>query len=412
MGVVGPVDLVTRVSDVVGGTPRLSALQLPYRREQETPQIVRTHAQEVDAWLFTGVVPHEIALAEKVISLPAEHVSYSGLTLLAALFRLSRDGHDLTTVSIDTLSAGEVAETLAEAGLGAQTARIMTYQPTTRIDDMVAFHRDARAKNGATVAITCLRSAYDLLRKEMPVVRLEPSTRDIRAAVSSLVLHTRHRYSSDAQVALGFIELERDDGELDRDLRELGGTVVRTDAGRYLLVTTRGPLEQATDGLRVVPFLDWLAARHATVHVGLGFGRSAGEAAALAAGALVRARLQGEVAAVLAAPNNADILLSRGQLTEVTGDIDLGQLAKRLGMSRATLVSLRRLLDESPEPLLTATELAKEFAIQERSARRLLKRLERAGAAVPVGNVNQGQMGRPPIVYRLELGRPGTRVRG
>jgi hypothetical protein len=411
VGVVGPTDLVGRAADVVTGTHRLSAVPLPYRREQETPQIVRAHAQEVDAWLFTGVVPHETALAEMVVSVPAEHVSYSGLTLLAALFRLVREDHALTLVSIDTLASAEVAETLAEAGLPPGTARTMTYRPNTRADDMVAFHRDARDVHGATVAITCLRSAYDLLRKEMPVVRLEPSTRDIRAAVDSLVLRTRHRHSSDAQVALGFIQLERDDDDLGRELGELGGAVVRTDAGRYLVVTTRGLLEQATDGLRVAPFLDRLVVRHTSVHVGLGIGRSAGEAAAHAAGALARAKLQGDVAAVLAAPNNADILLNRGTISE-DADIDLGRLARRLGMSRATLVSLRRLLDDSAEPLLTASELAKEFAIQERSARRLLKRLERAGAAMPVGNVTQGRIGRPPIVYRMDLWRPGARVRG
>ncbi|MET9021299.1 hypothetical protein ABZV93_15050 [Actinopolymorpha sp. NPDC004070] len=403
-GIVGPADLVPRVAAVAEATPALRAVRLPYRQEQETARILREHADEVDAWLFTGVVPHAIADAEHAAGAPAGHVSYSGLTLLAALFRLGREGRDLTRISIDTLDPLEVRETLAEAGLAADAARTMVYAPEVRSRDVVAFHRQAREEEGATVAVTCLRSAYDVLRKEMPVVRLAPSPRDIRDAVDDLVLQTRNAHHSDAQVALGFVELAEADPALERDLGELGGAVVRIDAERYLLVTTRGPLERVTDGFRAAPFLGRLAERHDHVHVGLGIGRSAGEAAAHASRALARARAQGDVAAVLAAPHDADIILAVGEPAEGAGPTDLGRLAQRLGMSRATLQSLRQFLEGVEEGRVTATELALAFEIQERSARRLLKRLERAGAAVPVGTLNEGQMGRPPVVYHVELG--------
>lgn len=401
-GVVGPADLVPRVAAAAEAAPALRAVRLPYRQEQETARILREHADEVDAWLFTGVVPHAIADAEHAVGAPAGHVSYSGLTLLAALFRLGQQGRDLSLISIDTLDPLEVRETLAEAGLAPDAARTMVYAPEVRSRDVVAFHRQARDE-GATVAVTCLRSAYDVLRKEMPVVRLAPSPRDIRDAVDDLALQTRNAHHSDAQVALGFVELAETDPALERDLGELGGAVVRIDAERYLLVTTRGPLERVTDGFRSAPFLGRLAERHDHVHVGLGIGRSAGEAAAHASRALARARAQGDLAAVLAAPHDADIILAVGEPAEGAGPTDLGRLAQRLGMSRATLQSLRQFLEGVEEGRVTATELALAFEIQERSARRLLKRLERAGAAVPIGTLNEGQMGRPPVVYHVEL---------
>lgn len=401
-GVIGPTDLVPRVAEVVETMPGLVALPLAYSEEQETPKLMADHADDVDAWLFTGVVPHEIAKGTRPIVLPAEHVSYSGVTLLGTLFRLLSEGRDLSKVSIDTLAPGEVGETLAVAGLPVHTARTMEYEPSVRSRDFVEFHRQAREKYGATVAITCLRSAYDVLKEEMPVVRLAPSHRDIREAVDALQLQTQSQQHFDAQVALGFVELDAPDSELERDLGELGGAVVRIDNDRYMLVTTRGPLERATDNLRAAPFLERLAARHESVHVGLGIGRSAGDAAANASRALSRARLQGEVAAVLAAPHDNDRVLAREQRSTETRT-DLSRLAARLGMSRRTLQSLRHYLEQQDEPLVTAAELAAAFEVQERSARRLLKRLERAGAAVPVGTIAEGQMGRPPVIYRVDL---------
>jgi hypothetical protein len=402
VGVVGPSDLVPRVAAVVDSTADLRAVRLPYRWEQETLRIIRARGHEVDGWLFTGVVPHAIATAERADVLPSGHVSYSGVTLLAALLRLSRDGGDLSLVSIDTLQPVEVAETLAEAGLAETSVRTMEYEASVRSRDVVAFHREAAERHGATVAITCLRSAYDVLRKEMPVVRLAPAPRDIREAVDALALRIRSAHDSDAQVALGFVELDAADSALERDLGELGGAVVRIDADRYLLVTTRGPLERATADLTAAPFLERLAARHTSVHIGLGLARSAGEAAARASRALARARADGEVAAVFAGPHDADIVLARSPGSHQPAPTDIGRLARRLGMSRGTLQALRGLVDGS-DAQVTAAEVAEAFSIQERSARRLLKRLERAGAAVPVGTLAEGQMGRPPVIYRLEL---------
>ncbi|RNL72737.1 hypothetical protein EBF04_20605 [Streptomyces sp. I6] len=46
---------------------------------------------------------------------------------------------------------------------------------------------------------------------------------------------------------------------------------------------------------------------------------------------------------------------------------------------------------------------AEYLSVRQRTARRILKRLERAGAAVPTGIRQEGQTGRPPIVYRVRL---------
>ena len=67
-GVVGPVDLVPPVADIVARTQGIRAMRLPYRQEQEAVRIVRDNADDVDAWLFTGVIPHVIASAAQVVS--------------------------------------------------------------------------------------------------------------------------------------------------------------------------------------------------------------------------------------------------------------------------------------------------------------------------------------------------------
>src|SRR5215813_5074478 len=108
---------------------------------------------------------------------------------------------------------------------------------------MIAFHRDA----GASVAITCVRSAYEKLRTEQTTLRLAPSVHSVREAVNSVLLVHDALRSDDAQIALGIAEIApAGEAALRREAGSLGGSIIRYDDKRYLIVATRGPLEQAT----------------------------------------------------------------------------------------------------------------------------------------------------------------------
>src|SRR5258708_7812947 len=113
VGVVGPEDLVQRVT-AVGAPSGTNLIPLPYLHETEAVELVEQSQSNVDAFLFTGVVPYTIATEAGVIDRPAMYVSYDGATLLRALVELLRLGHNVTQFSIDTLRRSEVMETLIE----------------------------------------------------------------------------------------------------------------------------------------------------------------------------------------------------------------------------------------------------------------------------------------------------------
>ncbi|AWK10705.1 hypothetical protein AB0I99_07380 [Streptomyces spongiicola] len=438
VGVIGPEDLVRRVVAVggeAGQDPFVRLLPLPYRHEDETTGVVTGAGSAADALLFTGVVPHGLAVAAGVLDRPAMYVPYSGATLLRALVELLRLGHDVSRVSIDTLRRDEVLETLTEAKLPTEHIRVLPHRPGLTAQDLVDFHLDARATRGARVAITCLGSAFHVLEHRTHAVRLAPSRHSILATLRALALATAGRQSGDAQVVLGVIDLPAagdgpagggsggggtagegpagggpaDDGLAD-EVRVLGGSLAALPDGRRLVVTTRGVLEKATDRFTRMPFLDGLAARHGTAHVGFGVGRTAAEAEALARRAVNRARSVGPAAGVVSMTDDVDIVID-GAAADGGGEADGGTappggaalLARRSGVSPQTLDRLRELASGERGEALTAHAVAEYLSVQQRTARRILKRLERAGAAVPTGIRQEGRTGRPPIVYRLRL---------
>ncbi|MCX4513260.1 hypothetical protein OHA27_23665 [Streptomyces sp. NBC_01619] len=412
VGVIGPEDLVHKVV-AVGGVQAGPAqlLPLPYRHEDETTEVVAAARSSADALLFTGVVPHSLAAAAGVLDRPAMYVPYSGATLLRALVELLRLGHDVSRVSIDTLRRDEVLETLTEAKLPTDHVQVLPYRPGLTSQDLVDFHLDARDTRKSRVAITCLGSAFHVLEHRTHAVRLAPSRHSILATLQALVLATAGQHSGDAQVALGVIDLPAAAGgpadeRLAEDVRILGGSLAALPDGQRLVVTTRGVLEKATEQFTRIPFLDALAARHGTAHIGFGLGRTAAEAEALARRAVNRARSVGAVAGVVSMTDDVDIVIDPAlgdAASEPAAPESAALLARRVGINPQTLDRLRELAAADPGEGLTAHVVAEHLSVQQRTARRILKRLERAGVAVPTGSRQEGQTGRPPIVYRVRL---------
>ncbi|MCG5218438.1 hypothetical protein [Streptosporangium sp. KLBMP 9127] len=397
IGVVGPHDLVDEVAAICEEQPGVSTLRLDYDHESQAPTVVEAHATAVEGWLFTGIVPYMLSHDADVLSRPAAFVDYSGATLLSALVRLQHQGQDVTRLSIDTISTADVMTTFAEAGLPTSQLRTIPYRAGMTSEQAVAFHR--RGKGHA--AITCLSSVHEELRGEIHVLRLVPSIHSVRVALRQLLLSAEGQAQEDAQIVLGLIEIDAEEGLL-REATALGGTLAAFRGGTHLLVTTRGPLHDATGGFSSLPMLSRLAGHSRVVRVGFGLGRSAAEAESLARRALARARRIGDVAAVLSVRADTDILLDSVSAPPAA-EQNLRVIARRVGLSVPTLEKLleaRTALGDEP---LTTKEIAERLAVQQRTARRMLHRLELAGLAERTGNLTSGTSGRPLTLYRLML---------
>jgi hypothetical protein len=409
IGVVGPHDLVDDVAAICEEQPGVVAHRLDYDHESQAVGLVEARSGSVEAWLFTGVVPYTMVSEAGVLTRPATFVDYTGATLLQAMVRLLRDGHDVSRMSIDTVPSADVSATLREAAVPTAGVRTLPYQSGVESTDVVEFHRRARrGTRGTEVAVTCLSSAYEVLRTEMPAFRLVPSAYSVRVAVRQLLLHADNQAQEDAQIVLGLVELPGGDDGLSKEANALAGSVSRYTGDTYLLVTTRGPVHDVTGGFTSLPMLRRLADRHDVVRVGFGLGRSSAEAETLARRALARARRLGDVAAVLSLRGEADVVLESAvplaaKPDAVAGEPRLSVLAQRVGISVATLERLIAAQQAAGTDPLTTREVASRLRVQQRTARRMLHRLELAGLAERTGNLLSGASGRPLTAYRITV---------
>ncbi len=408
IGVVGPHDLVDSVAAVCEELPNVRVHRFDYDHESQAAELVSTHSGGVDGWLFTGIVPY--TMAQDVLTRPAAFVDYSGSTLLQALVRLLRDGQDVTQLSIDTLEARHVYDTLAEAGVPTDDVRVMPYQPGSTSGEFAVFHRRNARRPGA-VAVTCVSSVHDELAGDIPAFRLAPLPQSVRVALRQLLLTATNQIQEDAQVAIGLVEIDSatdrdtDPSDLPREVGALGGSLSHYSPTTSLIVTTRGPLQDASHGFTALPMLHRLGQVHDTVRIGFGLGHSGAEAERLARRALSRARSHGPIAAVVSLRNDVDVTLDTATRTESTGPPELSRavVASRVGLSTDTLDRLREVTSSVGDRALTTRDIADGLGVQLRTARRILQRLEMAGFAERSGNEESGTIGRPLTLYQLTI---------
>lgn len=399
LGVVGPSDLVDHVSAIVDDSTSASAIPLAYQHERETLDIILQNSARVDGWLFTGVIPYHLATRAGRLEHPAAYVTNGRLGLLSALVRIAADHGGIPHLSVDTIAEAEVVASLADTGIPFSGVSVLPFADAVTSADFVEFHRAVIRAHPDAIALTCVRSVYEELSGDIAVVRLRPAVSDIQQATDMLALSIDGERNRDQMAVVGLLELPQDDPDVSVELAALAGEVVSTAPGRYLILTTRGPFDEATAGMTSAAFLAGLAARHEEVRVGFGLAGSVPEASARAARAVNRARQLDPHSAVIATRGGDEILLALGKDAQPVAPT-LQTLQLRTGIRRDTLAQIKDLA-ATRGGILTSSSLAADLGLVERSARRILAKLERGGGVISRTSGSDGSIGRPRTEYQL-----------
>jgi len=436
IGVVGPHDLVERVmlsgtatpgqSATTGtaGWPQGPSLAAPgparrlvaaaYRSEQEAPDKVLRLGSTVDVFLFACQVPLEYARRAGVLRGPATFVPLSGSALFAALLRARANGrHDLSKVSVDVLSRGDVEDAFAELEIPAGDIHVR--EDPAGAATLAAFHERIWRHDQTSVAFTCLESvAQRLTAAAVPVFVVRPTSSAIRSALRTATLLGAHRRLEEAQLAVVVVEVPtlretarrtapRQSQEelrltvhrfLLQEAQRMQASVSPVGDHTFLVTATRGSLSGATDGFRAPPFSDRARSELGiAVEVGVGLGRTAQDAEAHARAALARSHT-GTSARGFALDRDGYTLVPAPRAPAV------GPAGRPKGLE-----TLSRLADKLPGDdgahVVDAETAGRLLGVTSRTARRLLHTLVEEGLAWPLPPNRTPQPGRPRQFYRL-----------
>ena len=437
IGVVGPHELVERVMlsgtampgqpvipaaagwppglSVAGPGPARRLVAAAYRGEQEAADKVLRLGSAPDVLLFACPVSLEYARRAGVLRVPATCVPLSGSALFAALLRARAGGHhDLSRVSVDVLSRGDVEDAFSELGIPAGDVHVR--EDPAGAATLAAFHERLWRRSQTTAAFTCLESVADRLTAAgIPVWVIRPTGSAIRAALRTATLLGAHRRLEEAQLAIVVADVptlretarrpaprqSREELRLTvhrfllQEAQRMQASVSPAGDHAFLVTATRGSLSAATDGFRLPPFTDRARSELGiAVEVGVGLGRTAQEAEAHARAALARSH---------ATPGARGFALDH----EGYALVPAPRLATAAPAARPKgLETLSRLADKLPGDdggahVVDAETAGRLLGVTPRTARRLLHTLVEEGLAWPLPPARTPQPGRPRQFYRI-----------
>lgn len=423
IGVVGPRDLVERTM-LIGGDLSTTDWRLvgaPHAEEHETYEKFRKIADSIDVVLFSGPLQYDLAREAGELPVPATFVPVSGASLYSTLLRgVIAHGADPARVSIDSISADDVAEAYGEIEMSTGDVHVSEYQRPESARDFVGFHERLYRQGATTMALTTIRTvAQKLTAVGVPVLRMMPTVSTLRIALNTAALLGTGSRLEESQIAIVIVEVAASarpsysgpsnywqqelklslHQALLADARRMGATVVPRDENSYVVTATVGSLSQATDGFRAAPFLDRIRAELGlAIEVGIGLGRTARDADAHALAAVEKARSSdGTSAFLIGVDGNVLSLPSRPhRRVDPINEPSASPRALKL------LERLTGLLGDEETPLVVdADRVAEVLGVTARSARRTLQSLSDEGLAWPMPPVRSAQAGRPRQPYRL-----------
>lgn len=426
VGVVGPHDIVEHIvqvgSRIARGPWRLRLESLGYDAENDVADLPPAKLSGLDALLFTGPLPHDIASQAGLLHVPTAILPISGSALYATLLRAVLESDvDITRVSIDSLTRGDVVDAYDDLSADHRRVRVMPYEDPESVEQFFDFHQRLYARGTCHHALTTVRSVAERLRAAgVPVLRMLPTSATIRSGLTHAVLLGLGSQLEGAQTALCIVEImppRTGDSSateywledlrlaahrlLLEESRPMGAKIIVRDPRTFEVATTLGPLVEATRDFTVQPFVRRLHSELGVeARLGIGLGHTVQDAERNALDALADSTDAPDGQPSVIGPyGQTRVFKARHEGADKQQDIQ-----PRLHDTYEQLLTVLEYANSgaSPTPMVVdAEQAATALDVTPRTARRILQSMADAGLVWPLPRQQNQGRGRPRQRFRL-----------
>jgi len=406
--------------------PGMQPQWLLYDNEAGVQSIVAKTLDQCDALCFSGDMPHDRSTALLPPDLPFTVVRLTSIDVAICLLRARDRNLPIVPVSIDTADGLIVSELVEQLGLDRSQVAHLPHNRDLDLQEILAFHRDAHARLGTSLAITGRSNATQTLDEQLhiPVFAAVPVVSSIRAAMNRAVLAASNRHQADKGFAAALFRVVSTGDLVESEIRRLSlakslhdvvdlndAWVEARSGGHDVLVFGHRRLMQTlTREWTSIPIAHELERQVGfPIAIGVGLGNSARRSVEFAEAALDRAVRDGgrcgyvvsEDGVVIGPMSAASEAPRRHRFR--SEDIDVTSLAKELALSIPTITRLlgfeRRLQGQA----ISASEMARELRLSPPSGRRIARKLDEHGLVTWAGVAQPAERGRPTKLFRLNM---------
>lgn len=437
VGIIGPLELVTKIKTLINNEFKdIEPVDFVYNMYTETPGLIKHKQDTVDALLFAGYIPYELAKRTITPAIPWESVPRHGNCISRVLLEGALLGIDIFNLSFDSYYEYYLNEAYEEIGIPIEELNIYIAEDKPTVENYLeyiyTFHKENYLNKKVSCCITGIFSVHDrLLKENIPCLCVKPTSNIIRETIRRLQLKQMLKISSQSQIVVVYIKIDLphdysvlSDNEYQYSIdkmkiseqvylfaEKIQAAVVEINHSDYLLFCTRRLLEIEMHNYQRIDLLSLIYSKtFRTVSVGIGYGRTAKEAKKNAAFGAYKANRQGgnmgyvvyEMKKLVGPITGSN---DNGGATDEENKVDPGflSISEKTGISINTVFKLYSIIEKQKQDCFTPIELAKLFGVTPRSMNRIIEKLELNGFCKTIGKKIVSETGRPSRIIKLLL---------
>lgn len=426
IAIVGAKDSVEKVFQI-GSTSYLEHDFLPFSVGLcDSCEDILNRAEEIaDGLIFTGLGFVNISKKLNILSIPVEFVKRDGSCIIKTFWDLRDRKLTPKRISMDVVGEHLFADVCQELELSFDQAYLFPYNPEQIEEELMETHKRLWQSGKIDLAITSYGWIFDqLMRQEVPVARLAVTAPIIRNSIDRLIARIENQEMKRSQLAVQLVNIEAKqdynryeyealrkrnlfEGLLIDYLPIIQGTVTQARGDQYIIISTRGAMENAAGEKAFLEILKAVEKENIRLYSGVGYGHTAFDADFNARTALKRSRKEkGNTYYIVDAKKR--IVGPIGHKDSVSFESaplaeDVHRVAMETGLSTAYVSKIINLTKRLDSNMVDSKKMAELLKVTDRSARRILKKLADAGYAKVATSSQQNAVGRPIHIYKIQI---------
>ncbi|SHI90926.1 hypothetical protein SAMN02745751_01299 [Dethiosulfatibacter aminovorans DSM 17477] len=425
IGVLDSIELIKKISVEFSDTADFSFYT--YDNVDDIMEYMKENSQNVDVAMFTGQYPYQYFKKNSLLDIPFFAISKTNETLIETFWKMKCEGIDINRVSIDRSPRKEIIEILDTLEIPVKNIKLIGDSSEVPLDKIYEFHKQLY-NNGETEAI--ISSNYKLYRRfkedGYKAYRILPSRFLIRESIKKAISIARTEKIKSSQVAVQIIRIRDVDTDTKTRYKQLKlankfddmlidytqenqGSFFKFGRNDYMIFTTRG-YAGISDMEGKFGFLAENAEKmDISFSMGIGYGETVTKSESNSKTALMHA-LEEEKNSCYIVDDDSTMtgpIFGKNSYSLsyelVSSDERIVEMSKKTGVSEKYLSKLRAISRQRGSNIFDTEELSEYLNVTQRSASRIINKLEAGKMAETVGKKSDKTKGRPKKLYKIEF---------
>lgn len=384
---------------------------------------------DINVIMFTGRYPYKFFKQNAYFDIPFFSISKSNETLIETFWKIRNENIDFEKVSIDRSPISEVIEILEGMEIPKNRVKLIGDSSEISLDEIYEFHKVNYDEGKVEAIISSNYKIYNRLKDEgYRVYRILPSKFLLHESIKKAISMASTEKMKISQVAVQTIRVRemKDEGlskynqlklinKFDDILidytNEIQGSYFKFGNNEFMIFTTRGFIGIGDIERSIGMLVERSEKLNLSFAMGIGYGDSIMNSEKNSRIALKHAMQidksgcyivddDASIAGPIFGKNSYNLSYSLVNTDEV-----LKRISSETGVSEKYLSKVKAIISQRNDDTFHAEELGEYLNISQRSALRILNKLDLGGIAEHIGTSSNNTKGRPKKIFKIDLSK-------